>query len=145
MPTSAAAIDSVLFMAVTSPAAIMLADAAAQAPAAALEIIPVSAGLSGAIVCALKMHLGVKTAEKAAVTGNVWRFITTAGSGAAATIFTSPWLVSTIGFVSVPSSMFVHFVIGLIGSALCDKILGIAPTISDWVVDLAKKTAFGGK
>lgn len=117
MPMNAAAGEALV--AITAPGipAVLLA---AADPGVALDLLPVSAGLSGAVVATMKAHLlGVQVENP----GGRWRWVGTVMSGAAAAIFVSPFLADLVALHAIRAAIFLHFVVGLLGSSLCDLIL----------------------
>src|SRR5688500_9064679 len=112
---------------VGAPVAVMAAAAAAE-PAAALDILPVSAGLSGSIVAGLKTHLSGQSA------GGRWQWLPTVVSGAAAAVFASPALAGLAGWHDLRSAVLMHFLVGLLGSTLCDELLTRSRALSRLLV-----------
>lgn len=118
----------------TAASILMPAFAVAADPSQAFSAIPISAGITGAFVCAMKLranHPGMKV--------GVTQFITVAMSGAGASIFGSQFLIEAVGWSSLASAVFVHFGIGLVGSALCDKIVALGPEAAAWILGLLRK------
>ncbi|HKB03898.1 MAG TPA: hypothetical protein VKD90_16875 [Gemmataceae bacterium] len=103
----------------TVAAPLAVAAVAVTDPAAALDILPVSAGLSGSIVAGLKTHLRPGGAPPA----GRWQWLPTVVSGAAAAVFAGPALAELVGWRELRSLILMHFLIGLLGSTLCDEVL----------------------
>ena len=117
-------IEAATGLAAAAPVA--AAAVAAADPAAALDILPVSAGLSGSIVAGLKTHLrpgGAPTAGR-------WQWLPTVVSGAAAAVFAGPALAELAGWHDLRSLILMHFLVGLLGSTLCDEVLTRSRAIS---------------
>lgn len=125
-------------VAVAGPAALL----AAGDTEAALQILPVSAGLSGAVVAALKAQLsGVAGQSAPDRFKQLLRFVATAGSGATAAVFGGPGALVLLGVHGVPVAMLVHFIVGLMGSAICDAVIGAGPWAGDQIVAGVKRAA----
>lgn len=128
--------------AVAAPAVLF----AAGDPGSALSILPVSAGLSGAVVAALKAQLAPPAAKPgdAPQTGpgrlaSLLKFTATAGSGATAAVFGGPGVMWLVGTTAIPAAMLIHFLTGLLGSTLCDAVLAAGPSVGDWAVGVGKR------
>jgi hypothetical protein len=102
---------------------------AAAGDPAAIELVPVSAGLSGAIVAAVLLHRNGATGR--------WQLLSTLAVGALSSIWLGPAAVELSG-VGNRVAMVVHFLAGLLGLTLCDLILanrvGIARAVMGRVV-----------
>jgi hypothetical protein len=126
MPVSVASVEAALFT--IAPAAVV----AVAEPTMALDILPVSAGFSGSIVAGLKTHLGGG--------GGRWQWLPTVISGACTSVFAGPALAELFGWQSLRLLILMHFLVGLLGSAICDEVLSRARAISRRLVDKADPT-----
>jgi hypothetical protein len=132
MPMTSAAAEACVALAAAAPAAVVVA---AGADAAALDILPVSAGFSGAIVAGLKSHL---TGPTGAGWGRL-QWLPTVLSGACTAVFAGPAIAEVVGWQSLRTLILMHFLIGLIGSTLCDEVLTRSRVISKRIVDRVDK------
>jgi hypothetical protein len=69
------------------------------------------------------------------------RFVGTAGSGATAAVFGGPGVLVLLGVKAVPVAMLAHFIVGLMGSAICDALIGAGPWAGDQVVAALRRAA----
>jgi hypothetical protein len=115
----------------TAAAPVAVAAVTAADPAAALDILPVSAGLSGSIVAGLKTHLRPGASPSPA---GRWQWLPTVVSGAAAAVFAGPALAEMAGWHELRSLILMHFLVGLLGSTLCDEVLTRSRVLSKLVV-----------
>jgi hypothetical protein len=95
-----------------------------------LSVLSVSAGLSGAVVATLKMHLN--QSGDGGTPQPRWHWLSTVISGAAAAVFAGPAIASAVGMNQLPPVMLTHFVTGLLGSSLCDVVLLNQKQIIAW-------------
>jgi hypothetical protein len=123
-------IEAATGLAAAAPVAVAAATAAAD-PAAALDILPVSAGLSGSIVAGLKTHLRPGGSP---TPGSRWQWLPTVVSGAAAAVFAGPALAELAGWHELRSLILMHFLVGLLGSTLCDEVLTRSRALSKLIV-----------
>jgi hypothetical protein len=115
-------IEAATGLAVAAPVAAAMTAVAAADPGAVLDILPVSAGLSGSIVAGLKTHLLGAGATPAPGSAR-WQWLPTVVSGAAAAVFAGPALAELVGWHTLRTLVLMHFLIGLLGSTLCDEVL----------------------
>jgi hypothetical protein len=101
----------------------------------------VSAGLSGAVVAALKAQLSNVAGTSTDRLMALLRFVGTAGSGATAAVFGGPGVLVLLGVKAVPVAMLAHFIVGLMGSAICDALIGAGPWAGDQVVAALRRAA----
>jgi hypothetical protein len=87
---------------------------AAVADPQALELVPVSAGLSGAIVATILLYRDRPAGR--------WQMLSTLAVGALSSVWVGPAAVELAG-VDRRFAMVVHFLAGLLGLTLCDLIL----------------------
>lgn len=127
--TSAFAEAAVAVTVTVAPAAVI----AAADPAAALDILPVSAGISGSIVAGLKAHLTLSGQTMPNGLGRL-QWLPTVASGAAAAVFAGPAMAELVGWHSLRFLVLMHFVVGLLGSTLCDEVLSRSRTIARFLV-----------
>lgn len=98
-----------------------------------IEFNPVSAGILGAVIASMRKNSAelqdaTTSFRKAIVAAFKW--LTTLGSGASATVFGSPALCANAG-IEGPSAVLVYFGIGLIGSTAVDLILSRDKAIAE--------------
>lgn len=102
---------------------------AAAADPAAIELVPVSAGLSGAIVAAILLH------KSGAGTGQAgrWQLLSTLAAGALSSIWLGP---AAVDLLHAPGrvAMVVHFLAGLLGLTVCDLILANRAALARLVI-----------
>src|SRR5688572_5416085 len=125
---------------VGAPVAVAAVAAAAE-PAAVLDILPVSAGLSGSIVAGLKTHL----LSHGPPAGGRWQWLPTVVSGAAAAVFAGPALAGLAGWHDLRSAVLMHFLVGLLGSTLCDELLTRSRALSRLLVGRGADAVLGGR
>lgn len=107
--------------------------AAATADPAALDLLPVSAGISGAIVAALRVHAGM-SGGSAAPRGR-WDWASTVVTGVLAAVWVGPAFAELAGVGErTRFGMLVHFLTGLLGATLCDLILSNRARIVKYLI-----------
>jgi hypothetical protein len=110
--------------------------AIAGGPAAALDLFPVSAGISGAILAGLQA-LRPSSPDKAINRDGWYHAVFTVLSGAATAIFVVPAACGWCGVEEWRTAVFAHLVGGLVGSTLVDQILArradiVARILKQW-------------
>lgn len=128
-PMPSAVAEAALAVTVTAAPAAMLAVAD---PGAALDILPVSAGISGSIVAGLKTHLAGSGAGKRGVGRLQW--LPTVASGASASVFAGPAMAEFVGWHSLRLIVLMHLLVGLLGSTLVDEVLSRSQLIGRLVL-----------
>jgi hypothetical protein len=101
---------------------------AAGAPDHLMETIPVSAGITGALLAGLKSRQQEPATQR-------YQWVISVISGVATAIFCGPVLTANVlGFTSVPAVTFAYFVLGLLGSTLVDVVIENRLLISTWLI-----------
>lgn len=128
MPVNATAADTIIGITTAGIPTIL----AAAAIPDALELLPISAGLSGAVVAAMKTHL-IGGPPDMKHPGRL-HWLSVVISGAAASVFVAPALADVMGWHAVRWQILTHFIVGLLGSSLCDLVLGNGQRLSKAIV-----------
>lgn len=90
---------------------------------AAFDVLPFSAGLTGAIVSALMIQGAAANGTGPGTRSGIWQRVTTAIAGVSAATWMAPALADTIGAHSVRLACLIHFITGLLGSTIVAYIL----------------------
>src|SRR5215208_4422314 len=83
------------------------------------------AGRAGSVGAGLKTHL-----RPSAASAGRWQWLPNVVSGAAAAVFAGPALAELAGWHQLRSLILMHFLVGLLGSTLCDEVLTRSRTLS---------------
>lgn len=111
--TEAAAVSAV-------PLSLALATSMEQA----IDVIPFSAGLTGAILSALMIQTQATTSGTGpGVKLDVWRRLTTAIAGVGAATWMAPAIADGVGWHQVRAVCLMHFIVGLLGYTIVAYVL----------------------
>lgn len=134
MPMNSTTYETFTMLAVAGAPVVFAAD-----PSAAIDVLPISSGLGGAIVATMKSSL---FSGKPQPNQPRLAWLSVLVSGGAAAVFLAPAMAEALGWHDrIRWVIFLHFVVGLIGSTLCEVLLQQSVGISQAIATAIGKLA----
>lgn len=135
MPMNSTTIETFTLLAVAGAPVVFASD-----PSVAIDVLPISSGLGGAIVATMKSSLF--TGQKLSPPQPRLAWLSVLVSGSAAAVFLAPAMAEGLGWHErIRWVIFLHFVVGLIGSTLCEVLLSQSNGISRAITAVFAKIA----